>query len=210
MRPFRDRQSAGEDLGALLVDTGRYGDDTVVLGLPRGGVPVAAAVAEALGAELDIIVVRKLGTPRNPELAMGAIGSGGGLVLDDGLIASLGVTAEQVQDTVVRERAELERREDLYRSGRPTLELEGRTVVLVDDGIATGSSMQVAVEMVARRDPASITVAVPVAPMESLGQFTADHVVAVATPEPFFAVGAWYVDFGQTSDDEVRAILSED
>lgn len=209
MRPFRDRQSAGEELGALLVRTGRYGGDSVVLGLPRGGVPVAAAVAEALDAELDIIVVRKLGTPRNPELAMGAIGSGGGLVLDDGLIASLGVTPEQVQDTVVRERAELERREDLYRSGRPTVELEGRTVILVDDGIATGSSMQVAVEMVARRDPASITVAVPVAPTASLDQFTADHVVAVATPEPFFAVGAWYVDFGQTSDGEVRAILAD-
>lgn len=196
-------------MGALLVRTGRYGGDSVVLGLPRGGVPVAAAVAEALDAELDIIVVRKLGTPRNPELAMGAIGSGGGLVLDDGLIASLGVTPEQVQDTVVRERAELERREDLYRSGRPTVELEGRTVILVDDGIATGSSMQVAVEMVARRDPASITVAVPVAPTTSLDQFTADHVVAVATPEPFFAVGAWYVDFGQTSDGEVRAILAD-
>lgn len=196
-------------MGALLVRTGRYGGDSVVLGLPRGGVPVAAAVAEALDAELDIIVVRKLGTPRNPELAMGAIGSGGGLVLDDGLIASLGVTPEQVQDTVVRERAELERREDLYRSGRPTVELEGRTVILVDDGIATGSSMQVAVEMVARRDPASITVAVPVAPTASLDQFTADHVVAVATPEPFFAVGAWYVDFGQTSDGEVRAILAD-
>lgn len=210
MRPFRDRDTAGCELGDLLVGTGRYPPGTVVLGLPRGGVPVAAAVAQALGCSLDIVVVRKLGTPSNRELAMGAIGSGGGMVLDESLIAALAITRDEVDAIVAREAAELERRESLYRGERAPLDVTDVDVVIVDDGIATGSTMEVAVRTVASRDPKSITVATPVAPRGAMSRFApiADHTVVAREPEPFIAVGVWYHDFTQTTDDEVRRILS--
>lgn len=171
---------------------------------------MAAAVADAIGGTLDVLVVRKLGTPMNPELAMGAIASGGGLVLDDEIIASLRIGRSDVAAVVEHERAELERREIAYRGGRPPLDVEGRDVILVDDGIATGSTMLVAVRAVRELAPASITVAVPVAPPSSVDRLAAvaDHVEVVSTPEPFFAVGTWYSDFTQTTDEEVQRLLA--
>lgn len=209
MGSFRDRTSAGRALGAALAETERYDDATVVLGLPRGGVPVAAGVASALSAGLDIVVVRKLGTPGNRELAMGAIGSGGGLVVDEALIATLRISRASIDAAIERETEELARREALYRGDRPPLEVRGRHAVLVDDGIATGSTMEVAVRTVASREPLSITVAVPVAPVGAMERFhaIADHTLALRQPSPFIAVGAWYADFTQTPDDEVRRLL---
>lgn len=207
---FSTRSSAGRELGEHLAATGRYGPDTAVLGLPRGGIPVAAAVADAVGGSLDVIVVRKLGTPANPELAMGAIGHGGGLVLDEHLIASLGISPAQVRDVVTRERDELERRERIYRGDRAPVAIRDRDVVLVDDGIATGSSMQAAIDVVDRAAPASVTVAAPVAPASSIRRLEsrADHIEILMSPEPFVAVGMWYRDFTQTTDDEVRTLLA--
>lgn len=181
-----------------------------MLGLPRGGVPVAAAVARALGGTLDVLVVRKLGTPLNPELAMGAIASGGGIVLDDDVIASLRISRSELNAVVERERDELERREAAYRGGRPPPVMQDRDVILVDDGIATGSTMLVAVLAIRELDPASITVAVPVAPPDSIDRLSsiADHVEVVMRPTPFFAVGTWYTDFTQTTDEEVKQLLA--
>jgi predicted phosphoribosyltransferase len=209
MRVFRDRRSAGQLLGEHLESTGRYTEDTVVLALPRGGVPVGAAVADVLGCALDIVVVRKLGAPSNREFAMGAIGSGGALVIDQGVIAAIGVDDRALRDIIARERDELERRESLYRGDRPPVDVDGRDVVIVDDGIATGSSMRAAIDVLGVRGPSSITVAVPVAPPESLARFrgVADHVEALEAPKHFLAVGSWYDDFTQTSDAEVRALL---
>ena len=209
MMAFRDRESAGLQLGDLLASTGRYGDTTVVLGLPRGGVPVAAAVAAILGCPLDIVVVRKLGTPANRELAMGAIGSGGGIVLDEELITALGIVRNDIEAVIERETAELARRESLYRGDRRPIDIADANVVIVDDGIATGSTMEVAVRTVASRGPGSITVAVPVAPLGVMDRFQriADHTAVVREPSPFIAVGAWYDDFAQTPDAEVRRLL---
>lgn len=210
MSRFRDRRSAGRLLGEHLATTGRYGPGCVVLGLPRGGVAVAAGVVEVLDADLDVIVVRKLGSPMNPEFAMGAIGSGGAMVLDEDTIRSLGITERQIADVVARERDELERREALYRAERPVVPVAGRDVIVVDDGIATGSTMRVAIDTLAARKPTTITVAVPVAPPDTLASFArrADFVEALAAPQPFFAVGAWYDDFGQTTDAEVTELLA--
>ena len=209
MRVFRDRRSAGQLLGEHLARTGRYTGDTVVLALPRGGVPVGAAVAEVLACELDIVIVRKLGAPANPEYAMGAIGSGGALVLDRRVLDAVGVDERHLSEIITREREELERREVLYRGDRPLVDVGGHDVVLVDDGIATGSSMRAAIDTVTMRSPSSITVAVPVAPPESLARFrgVADHVEALEVPRHFLAVGAWYEDFTQTGDAEVRELL---
>jgi len=184
-------------------------NDVVVLALPRGGVPVGFEVAKALNAPLDIFVVRKLGLPGQEELAMGAIASGGIRVLNRDLIRALGIP-EEVVDRITQEgQRELERREREYREGRPPIDVRGKTVILVDDGLATGSSMRVAAFALRQKQPAQIIVAVPVAASDSCAELesVADKVVCAVTPEPFWGVGQWYEDFSQTSDEEVRDLL---
>jgi putative phosphoribosyl transferase len=206
---FRDRADAGRALARVLSHyAGR--DDVIVLALPRGGVPVAAEVAKELGAPLDVFLVRKLGVPGHEELAMGAIASGGVLVLDEGVLRWLGISEEQVQRALARELDELRRREAAYRDGRPLPDLKSKTVILVDDGLATGASMQAAARAVRRHEPARIVIAVPVASRATCDQFRddVDEVVCAVTPEPFYAVGNWYEDFSQTSDHEVRELLA--
>jgi predicted phosphoribosyltransferase len=205
---FRDRAEAGRALAQVLSHyAGR--DDVIVLGLPRGGVPVAAEVAKRLGAPLDVFLVRKLGVPGHEELAMGAIASGGVLVLDESVLHWLGINEEQIQKALARELDELRRREAIYRDGRPLPDLKGKTVILVDDGLATGASMQAAARAVRRYEPARIVIAVPVASRATCDELRdeVDEVVCAATPAPFYAVGNWYEDFTQTSDDEVRELL---
>ncbi len=208
--PYRDRTAGGRALAAALREAG-YGerDDLLVLALPQGGAPVGAAVAEALNAPLDLMMVRKLGVPGREELAMGAIASGGALVLHRRVAEQFGATEEQVERVIERERAELRRREWAYRGNRPEPVLAGRCLILIDDGLATGSTMQAAVEAVGTRSPAKVVVAVPVAPPDTLRAMSvlADDAVCPATPEPFYAVGRWYERFEQTSDEEVREIL---
>jgi erythromycin esterase-like protein/predicted phosphoribosyltransferase len=184
-------------------------DDVVVLALPRGGMPVAFEVARALDAPLDVFLVRKLGVPGHEELALGAIATGGMRVLNKQLIESLGIPAEWIEGIDAKERRELERRERVYRADRPPPDVAGKTVILVDDGLATGSTMVAAVQAIRQDEPARIVVAVPVAAPEVCAALRAiaDEVVCLSTPEPFGAVGAWYQDFSQTSDDEVRALL---
>jgi putative phosphoribosyl transferase len=205
---FRDRAEAGRLLGERLSVLASR-DDVVVLALPRGGVPVAREVARALGAPLDVLLVRKLGHPAQPELAMGAIASGGTRVLNDQLVRELRLGDDVIDRVTVRELAELERRERAYRGDRPLPALAGRTVVLVDDGLATGATMRAAVAAVRARGPKQVVVAVPTAPLHSLGELAreADEVVAVITPDPFHAVGLWYEDFGELSDADVRRFL---
>ena len=207
---FKDRQHAGAVLGGRLRHY-RDHQNVVVLGLPRGGVPVAYEVARALHAPLDVFVVRKLGVPGHRELAMGAIASGGVRVLNDDVVASLRISAAAIEETAREERAELERRERAYRDGRAAAELEGRIVVLVDDGLATGATMKAAVRAVRKHAPARIVVAVPVGAPQSCEELAAlaDEVVCAREPEHFAAVGQWYSDFEQTSDAEVRALLRE-
>ena len=207
--PFRDRAEAGHTLARALAHyAGR--DDVVVLALPRGGVPVGYEVAKELGAPLDVFLVRKLGVPGHEELAMGAIASGGVLVLDEGVLRWLGISEHQLQKTLAKELDELRRREDAYRDGRPLPDLKGKTVILVDDGLATGASMQAAARAVRRHEPARIVIAVPVASRATCDKFRdeVDEVVCAVTPAPFHAVGNWYEDFSQTSDDEVRELLA--
>jgi predicted phosphoribosyltransferase len=205
---FRDRREAGQRLAdALLPYAPR---DPVVLGLPRGGVPVAFEVARRLDAPLDVCIVRKLGAPGHEEFAMGAIASGGVELLSAHTVRSLGLTREQVAQVIGRERQELARRERAFRDGRPAVDVQGRTVILVDDGLATGASMQAAVMALRSRRPAAIVVAVPVASSTACADIRriADVCVCLRTPEPFFGVGQWYANFGQTTDDEVRALLA--
>jgi predicted phosphoribosyltransferase len=205
---FRDRLDAGRRLAEKLSDYGGK-PDVVVLALPRGGVPVAAEVARALDAPLDIFLVRKLGLPGQEELAMGAIASGGSRVLNTSLLRRLHVPPETVDAVAMRERQELDRRERVYRGSHAPPSVRGRTVILVDDGLATGASMHAAVTALRAQEPARIVVAVPVgAPStcEDLRRI-ADDVVCAETPEPFSAVGQWYDDFSQTSDDEVHQLL---
>ncbi len=207
-RPFRDRAEAGQALAQKLsAYAGR--DDVLVLALPRGGVPVAREVANALGAPLDVFLVRKLGVPGHEELAMGAIASGGVRVLNDDVVEHLHVP-ESVIDAVAREeQQELERRAREYRGDRPVPDVSGKTVILVDDGLATGSTMRAAAAALRRQQPARIVVAVPVAAQQTCEEFRdeVDEVVCALTPEPFYAVGIWYEDFSQTTDDEVRELL---
>lgn len=209
-RPFDDRRAAGRALAGLLQ---RYGDrhDVLVLALPRGGVPVAFEVARALGAPLDLFLVRKLGTPGHRELAMGAIASGGVRVLNDDVVRWYGITADDIETVAREEQRELERREAAYREGREPVPVEGRTVILIDDGLATGSTMRAAVQAIRLRNPARVVVAVPVGAPQTCEELSAiaDEVVCTRTPEPFAAVGQWYLDFDQTSDEEVRQLLRE-
>jgi putative phosphoribosyl transferase len=184
--------------------------DLIVLGLPRGGVPVAFEVAHALHAPLDVFVVRKLGTPGQSELAMGAIATGGVRVLDPDIVRMLGISKAEIQAIAAREERELERRESAYRGERPAPSFAGRTVILVDDGLATGSTMRAGIQALRQQDPARIVAAVPVAALETCRQLEqeADEMVCAVTPQPFRAVGLWYADFSQTTDAEVRELLS--
>ncbi len=207
---FRDRREAGRRLAeALQAYAGR--DDVLVLALPRGGVPVAFEVAQALGAELDLLLVRKLGTPGQPELAMGAIASGGIEVLNPSVVQGLGIDRATIDRVAEQEYAELRRRERAYRGDRPLPRIEGRCVILVDDGLATGSTMRAAIAAVRQCDPACIVVAVPVAPPDTVEHLRTevDDVVVLLTPTWFAAVGQWYADFSQTTDEEVRTLLQQ-
>ena len=208
MRLFRDRRDAGRQLAQRL-DRFIGEPDVLVLGLPRGGVPVAYEVAAHLGAPLDVLVVRKLGVPGHGELAMGAIASGGIEVVDQRVIDMLAIPREAFEAVAERERGELDRRERIFRAGRPPLDIAGRTVILVDDGLATGASMRAAIRALRLREPARIVAAVPVAAPETCAAISeeADEAVCAATPRDFHAVGFWYDDFSQTTDAEVRALL---
>ena len=207
---FPDRAEAGRLLGVKLSKyAGR--DDVIVLGLPRGGVPVAYEVAQALRVPLDVFIVRKLGVPGFEELAVGAIASGGVRVLNEEVANALPNRDEIIEAVTQRETAELERREREYRDGRPAPELRDRTVILVDDGLATGATMRAAVKALRQRGAAKIVVAVPVGPPDTCKEFEdeADEVVCASAPEFFQAVGQYYEDFSQTSDDEVRELLAK-
>ena len=205
---FNDRRDAGrrlaENLKRDIAPDGIY-----VLGLPRGGLPVADEVAIALDAPLDVLVVRKIGAPFNPELAVGAVASGGITVYNETILSLLGLTEADMQSSLEQEHAELERRERVYRGDRPFPSLEGKTVIIVDDGIATGATMQAAVDAVRAMQPARLVVAVPTAAEDSVARLrrSADEVVALSTPEPYIAVGAWYEHFSQLKDSEVIEIL---
>ena len=207
-RRFRDRREAGQQLAAKL---GAYANrpDVLVLALPRGGVPVAYEVARALGAPLDIFLVRKLGIPGYEELAMGAIATGGVRVLNPQVVGGLRIPNYIVDEVAASEQRELMRRERLYRGDRPAPDVRGRTVILVDDGLATGATMLAAIKALRQQQPARIVVAVPTAAPETCEQLRreADDVICAITPEPFHAVGLWYEDFSQTTDEEVRDLL---
>jgi predicted phosphoribosyltransferase len=206
--PFRDRRQAGRVLAERLRHyAGR--PDVVVLALPRGGVPVAYEVAHALGAPLDVFLVRKLGVPGHEELAMGAIASGGVRVLNPDVVAMLHIPPEVIDRIAAREEIELQRREREYRGDRPPLDLRGRIVILVDDGLATGATMRAAAASLRRQGAARVVVAVPVAAEETCAALRpeVDEVICAATPQPFYAVGAWYEDFAQTEDAQVRELL---
>lgn len=207
---FADRIDAGRRLGLELLAEGlvtHQDGETVVLGLPRGGVPVAAEVARALGATLDVLVVRKLGYPNQPELAMGALAPGDARVLNAEIAAS--VPSDAFERVVQRERSELERRQQRYRGSLPSLNLQGKRVVLVDDGVATGATMRAAIASVRRQAPARIIVAVPVGPADSLAQLAreADDLVCLSTPAQFGAISLWYDDFTQVQDEAVTTAL---
>jgi predicted phosphoribosyltransferase len=206
---YADRADAGRALANALAHL-RAAPDAIVLGLPRGGVPVAYEVARALGLPLDVLVVRKLGLPQQPELAMGAIASGGAVVVNDEVVRYLGSRREAFEAVRAREQVELERRERDYRGARPPLELAGRTAILVDDGLATGATMEAAVRALRSLGARRVVVAVPVASQEAVERIEAlaDEVVCLATPPFFSAVGQWYADFGQTEDAEVRDLLA--
>jgi predicted phosphoribosyltransferase len=206
---FRDRAEAGRLLAQRLRHyAGR--DDVVVLALPRGGVPVAYEVAKELGTPLGVFLVRKIGVPGHEELAMGAIASGGVLVLNERLVQALGLGPEQLQRAIDQELRELERRQEAYDGERGPPDLEGKTVILVDDGLATGSTMRAAALAVKQLNPARVVVAVPVAAEETCDAFReiVDDIVCEVTPTPFQAVGLWYEDFSQTTDEEVRELLA--
>jgi putative phosphoribosyl transferase len=207
MRLFRDRRDAGQKLAVRLEHL--RAEHPIVVGLPRGGVPVAFEVARALDAPLDVIVVRKLGVPFQPELGMGAIGEDGARVLNDDVVRLAHVSPAEIAAVEARERREVERRADMYRRGRPMVPLTGRTVIVVDDGIATGGTARAALEVARAHGARRVVLAVPVAPRESVAEMAAvaDDVVALKTPTPFYAVGEWYAHFTQTSDDEVVALL---
>lgn len=206
---YADRADAGQALAKALSRL-RAAPDTIVLGLPRGGVPVAYEVAAALELPLDVLVVRKLGLPQQPELAMGAIASGGALVVNDDVVRYLGGRDEAFEAVRAREQVELERRERGFRGSRSPLGMAGRTAIVVDDGLATGATMEAAVRALQSLGARRVIAAVPVASVEARARIeaVADEVVCLATPEFFSAVGQWYADFGQTEDDEVRDLLA--
>jgi len=208
-RPFRDRREAGRFLATKLAAY-THRPDVLVLALPRGGVPVAYEVARALDVPLDVFLVRKLGIPGHEELAMGAVATGGVRVLNDQVVGSLRIPDYVIAAVAAKEQQELARRERLYRSNRPPPDVRGRTVILVDDGLATGATMLAAIKALRQQQPARIVVAVPTASPETCEELKAevDEIICAVTPEPFYAVGLWYDDFSQTTDDEVRDLLA--
>jgi len=210
VRLLKDRQEAGRRLAAEL---GRYAGvgDAVVLGLPRGGVVVAFEVAKALGLPLDVYLVRKLGTPGQEELAMGAIASGGVMVLNEDVVRALQLGQRLIEQVAARERAVLERRERTYRGHSEPVSLEGKQVILVDDGLATGATMRTAIKSLRAHGPSRVIVAVPTAPVETCTALAkeADEVVCPMTPAPFYSIGQWYEDFAQTSDEDVIELLEQ-
>jgi predicted phosphoribosyltransferase len=205
---FQNRRDAGRALASALQQYAQRAD-VLVLGLPRGGVPVAYEVARALNVPLDIFVVRKLGVPGQEELALGAIASGGMRVLNEEVVRALGIAGEEIDFVTRRELPELERREHQYRGDRPPLEVKGRTVLLIDDGLATGSTMRAGTAALSRMGPARIVIAVPVAARATCDELRAEghDLVCLATPDHFYAVGQWYREFDQTTDAEVRELL---
>jgi putative phosphoribosyl transferase len=208
MQVFRDRRDAGQQL-AQRFDRHAGDPSAIVLALPRGGVPVGYEVATRIGAPLDVLVVRKLGVPGHPELAMGAIASGAIRYIDHRVVDMLGIPAQAIETIEARERLEVERRERAFRAGRRSIDVAGKRVILVDDGLATGSTMLAAIEALRTRDPSQIIAAVPVAPpetCETLAEY-ADQMICLVTPTRMHAVGAWYDDFEQTSDAEVHELL---
>ncbi|MBD2609773.1 phosphoribosyltransferase [Nostoc punctiforme FACHB-252] len=206
---FKNRRFAGQVLAQELAAYANR-SDVVVLGLPRGGVPVAFEVAQALNAPLDVLVVRKLGVPDREELAMGAIAPGGVRILNRNIINMVNISDEVIARVAVQEERELQRRENLYRGQRPFPDLRGRTVILVDDGLATGATMWAAVVAVRKHQPAAIVIAVPVAAPETCQQLETevDQITCVSSPSPFYSVGLWYENFPQTTDEEVRELLT--
>jgi len=206
---FPNRIVAGQQLAARLISYANR-SDVLVLGLPRGGVPVAYEVAKVLNAPLDICLVRKLGVPAHKELAMGAIASGGVRVLNYDVVSWLGISGKTIDEVAAREVKELQRRDRVYRGDRPQPEIRDRTVILVDDGIATGATIRAAISVIKSQQPARLIVATPVAPPSTCDELKAevDEVVCLLTPESFYAIGVWYEDFSQTTDEEVRALLA--
>jgi putative phosphoribosyl transferase len=207
---FRDRLEAGRLLGEELTPRFDRAQDLIVLALPRGGVPVGAEVAKALDAPLDVFIVRKLGVPGHEELAMGAIASGGVRILNQDVLRYMPIPQKAIDDVTAREKLELVRRERSYRGSRPPLDVRDKTVIVVDDGLATGSTMRAAVAALRKMEPKSITVAVPVAAPQTYSEFENEGIdlVCLRTPDPFEAVGLWYEDFSQTSDEEVHELLT--
>lgn len=206
---FRNRTEAGRKLAEEL---SRYEgrDDVIVFGLPRGGVPVAFEVAQALDAPLDVLVVRKLGVPGQPELAMGAVASNGVRFLNEDIVRQLRIDQDEIDRIAERERREVEAREQRFRPGGGVRDVEGSTAIVIDDGIATGSTMRASVETLRQMSPGQIIVAVPVAPPSAAREMeVADEVICLSTPQPFSAVGAWYEDFTQTQDEDVKQLLEE-
>ena len=206
---FQNRAEAGQVLARRLQQY-KNQPDTLVLGLPRGGVPVAYEVARELNAPLDVFIVRKLGVPGHEELGMGAIATGGVRILHEGIIREFGISQELIDSVSEREQAELDRRNRLYRGDRPAPAIKDRTVVIVDDGLATGSTMKAAIQAVWQQAPRRLIAAVPTAPAETCEQVkeSADEVVCAITPDPFLAVGGSYADFSQTTDEEVRDLIA--
>jgi putative phosphoribosyl transferase len=209
MKPFRNRSEAGKQLAEKLTAYAKR--DVVVLALPRGGVPVAFEIAKTLDVPLELLLVRKLGVPGHEELAFGAVASGGVRVLNHDIVESLEISRETVELVTAREEAELERREKLYRGDKPFPKPQGKTVIVVDDGIATGATMRVSVEALRQHEPAKIIVAAPTSAPDTYQQLRleTDEVICLATPEPYLAVGTWYEDFSQTSDEEVKNLLKQ-
>jgi predicted phosphoribosyltransferase len=207
---FANRKEAGRQLAERIPESLRR-LDPLILALPRGGVPVAAEIAKALGRPLDVLIVRKLGVPGHEEYAMGALASGGVTVLNQETVSSLRLSAAQVDAAIERETRELVRREKLYRGGKPPPVVTGHTVILVDDGIATGSTVQAAIQLLYQQGAGRVVVAAPVAPPDTVERLRekADEVIILSEPEPFGGVGRWYRDFSQTSDEEVRSLLAE-
>ena len=208
--PYADRRAAGRILAEAL-RAYAHRSDVVVLALPRGGVPVAYEVATALGAPLDVFLVRKLGTPGQPELAMGAIASGGVRVINDDVVRMLGIEPNVIDAVAREEQRELERRQRTYLQGRAAIPLDGKVAILVDDGLATGSTMKAAARAARQLAPARVVVAAPVGAVDTCRELAAyaDEVLCVRTPEPFSAVGLWYDDFDQTTDEEVMRLIRQ-
>lgn len=210
MLPIENRISAGRELtGRLQNYAGR--DDVVVLALPRGGVPVAAEIAASLDAPLDLMLVRKLGTPGQEELAMGAIATGGVRVMNDDVVNALNIGEGEIEAEAAREQQELEHRQQIYRGERPLMDFRDKCILLVDDGIATGATMRVAIRALRRQEPACIVVVTPVAPPDTVAALRreADEVICLETPEPFIAISRWYREFAQTGDAEVKELLAD-